>query len=277
MDRSQTVPRVLSFAASMPLAYRQAFDTVAVSQHAAIAERRRPRACRVEAWRDAPGALTALCLVADHGPYLQAQLAAATAAHRLDVSAARSYLRATSDGRREAIALQWIRPHAAAPRTPLDVESLGRTLDALIGGQTFLRDAIVLARDAGKTGISRSVRFQRQDPQGLSLTTTAADRPAFLLHVSQALATVRIQIVQSEAFASEGRVHDCFHLTELDGTTLAAERLLEAQTAVLGALVPPPHHVRFGLTAAINAAQRRPVASPGRAQGAAIVGVRYRV
>jgi UTP:GlnB (protein PII) uridylyltransferase len=235
MDSSQTPPLVRSFAASMPVAYRRAFDTVSVAQHAAIVQRRHG-ACRVEAWREAPGRMTAIAVVADQGAYLQAQLAATMAAHEMDVLAVRSYSRTAADGRREILSLQWIRPRPTTVRGPLNVELLGRTLDGFVCGRTSLENAIVVPRMGSNTATSRWVRFQRQDPQALALGTETADRPRLLLHVSEALASVEMQIVQSEAYASQGRVHDWLGLAELDGAKLAPARLLEAQAAVLAAV-----------------------------------------
>jgi UTP:GlnB (protein PII) uridylyltransferase len=235
MEPSLTALLVRSFAASMPLAYRSAFDPAAVAQHAAIVRRRRPGACRVEAWREDAGRLTALCAIADHGPYLHAQVAAALASCELNVVAARSYSRTTVDGRRETIALQWVRPVPTTMRGA-SIESIGRTLDAFVSGRASVEDAIAFSRIAASTGVSTCVRFQRQDPKGLALSTEAGDRPALLLYVSEALARVRMQIVQSETYTSQGQMRDCLYLTELDGAKLATERLLEAQTAVLGAI-----------------------------------------
>lgn len=234
------IPLDGAFVASMPETYRRAFDAEAIEAHAQIVQRRGDRAAHVEIWSEQAERVTALCVVADDVPGLLSRISAALVAHELDVVGAQAYGRKRPDGRAEAVDLLWVRrlPTARGTVPPLrarDVERIADTLESLVRGKATFEQAVPFARAVRKSGGATRVRFE-EDGALVTLTVEADDRPGLLLLLTQTLFKARVQVVASTVTTREGRVIDRFTLTELDGGKIRPLRLLEVQTAVLGAI-----------------------------------------
>jgi [protein-PII] uridylyltransferase len=236
---------VFSFIQSMPVAYRRAFDEDAQHEHAAIVFRRGARAAHVEIWRKLPDRIVAIVLAADDRPGLLSRVSAALVAHDLDVIAAQAFCRERGDGAVEAVDFFWIRRLGGRGRgdgsVPSvrsgDVARIGETLEALIDGQATFDGAVSFAHARRAADATTRVRFERDRRDDATLLLVeAVDHPGLLLVVSRTLFDLGVQIIASHVTTREGHVLDRFHVTELDGSPLAAARQLAIETAVLAAL-----------------------------------------
>ena len=232
------------YLASMPRSYRQLFDEDAIATHAGVVKRRGGSAVHVEIWRELPGRVAAICVVADDDAGLLSRISAALLAESFDVVAAQAYCRTRPDGRVEAVDLFWIRrlAHGTGAVESVrvrDVAILGATLDTLVRtraraeGERSLR-----LRSAPRAeGESMSVRFDKDERDGgMVLTIQGPDRPGLLYLITDSLAREGVRIARSDVTTHEGKVLDRFQLTELDGSALRRARLLGIQTALLAAL-----------------------------------------
>jgi [protein-PII] uridylyltransferase len=232
---------VESFAKSMPRSYREIFDAGAIETHAGIVERRGTNAMHVEVWKEDPDGMVAVCIVGIDRPGLLSQISAAFVAHDMDVMGAQAYCRRRPDGRVEAIDFFWVRRLSSVTGTPLpvrpgDIESFGKTLDALLVGRARPQRSVRYTRSVRAIGHSTRLRFEHREPEGYTiLTVEGQDRPGLLLAITAALFEQKVQIVRSEVSTTDEQVLDRFHLTELDGSPLQRARLLGLQNAVLAA------------------------------------------
>jgi [protein-PII] uridylyltransferase len=230
------------FTASMPAAYRTAFPPDEITKHARTAyERRQARASvnRLEsAWH--PGTV-ALCVVADDRPGLLATISAALVLHGLDVVHAEAYTRRATPGRREAVALFWVRAlDPAAQLGPAGVAAIETTLCLLLGGRISLGEIVRRHGRASSSAVPETrVRFVEGRDGGLAvLEVETADRAGLLLALADALFAQRVDIVRAEVRTEQGKVLDRFMVTEIDGSPISASRRLKIQVAVLGAIQP---------------------------------------
>jgi len=250
---------VESFARSMPRSYREIFDAGAIEAHAAIVERRGSNAMHIEVWKEDPDGIVAVCIVGIDRPGLLSQISAAFVAHDMDVMGAQAYCRRRPDGRVEAIDFFWVRRLSSGTGTPLpirrsDIESFGKTLDALLLGRARPQRSVRYTRSVRAVGLSTRLRFEHREPEGYTiLTVEGQDRPGLLLAITGALFEQKVQIVRSEVSTNDDRVLDRFHLTELNGAPLQRARLLALQNAVLAAVdsggsssAAPPNRVEDG-------------------------------
>lgn len=235
--------RTEAFIASMPAAYRAAFDDDAVTLHFEIACGRERGETRVEVWRELEGDVLAVCVVADDRPGLLARINAALVAHAIDVVEAQAYCRMDADGAAEAVDFLWIRrapgARAAFPLRAADVRELGVMISALADGRvTFAGSvAVVPASPPSAGGGVTNVRFEHDDETGATvLTIEAVDRPGLLLAVTRTLFKAGLQIVSLRATTTSGRAVDRFELAELDGMPLRRDRMFALQTAILCAI-----------------------------------------
>lgn len=236
-----TTRAALAFAASMPPAYRAAFDTDTIALHTAIVARRGGRPCWVEGWRELEGRTLALCIVADDEPGLAARITAALAAADLDVVDAHAYGRTLPGGRLEAVDFFWVRRRdergAPVALRAADVEEIGATIEALLGGRpTPARRRPSLPPREDTTPGSVRVRFERTVRDAVVLTVLAPDRPGLLLALTGALFRADIQIVALRATSENGVVSDRFELAEIDGANLTEERVRALQPVVFEAI-----------------------------------------
>jgi [protein-PII] uridylyltransferase len=235
LDRAPDEAFADAFVASMPDRYRASFDPQAIAAHTAIVQRRGAGATHVEIWKELPGGILAICVVADDRPGLLSQISAALVAHEIDVLGAHAYCRRCEDGRVEAVDLLWIRRFSPPPLRAADVGRIAETLDALVRGEATFDKAVSLARAIRAAPPATRLRFEDRD--GVTyLSVEAVDRPGLLLAVTRALFEAQVQIVGVHVSTEEGRALDRFHLAELDGRRLRQSRLLELQTIVLAAI-----------------------------------------
>ncbi len=231
----------VAFVASMPPAYRAAFDEETVAQHAAIVLRRGGRACWVEAWRELPGRTLALCIVADDQPGLAARITAALAAADLDVVDAHAYGRTLASGRVEAVDLFWVRRRdergEPVALRAAEVEEVQVAIEAVLAGRPVPvpRRPSLAPPDDGAPGSVR-VRFERTGRDVVVLTVVAPDRPGLLLALTGALFRADVQIVALRATSEDGVVSDRFELAEIDGSSLSEERVRALQPVVFEAI-----------------------------------------
>ncbi|MBX3187744.1 MAG: hypothetical protein KF819_12045 [Labilithrix sp.] len=243
-DEIHDVPDDASaFAASMPVAYRAAFDADAIAAHAAIADRRGASATRVEIWRTLPERVVAICVVADDRPGLLAHVSAALLAHGIDVVSAHAYCRRRSDGGAEAIDVLWIRKvptkeGSVALVRDEDIAAIGELTEALVRGRAKLEQPTPYARPRSSQGSAR-VRFEREADGTIALTVEAVDRPGLLLVVTKTIFRAGLQIIGLRASSEGGRALDRFQVAEPDGGPLGQGRQLALQTAIFAAIEDP--------------------------------------
>ena len=226
----------------MPRSYRQLFDDDAIAAHASVVARRGMSAVHVEIWRELPGQVAAICVVADDDEGLLARISAALLADDFDVVAAQAYCRTRSDGRVEAVDLFWIRRLSRATGAPesvrlRDVAILSATLDAFVRTRSQIDRNLRLRGAPVAEGEPMSVRFDRDERDGgMVLTIQGPDRSGLLYLITDTLAREGVRIARSDVTTHEGTALDRFQLTELDGTSLRHARLLGIQTALQAAL-----------------------------------------
>jgi [protein-PII] uridylyltransferase len=226
----------------MPARYREAFDGMAMRQHAAIVARRGDEVAHVEVWKKEHHERAILCVVAEDRAGLLSLISAALAAQRLDVIAAQAYTRTfQGEAPAEAVDFVWVR-HDAEPPEPVrstDAVRVSETLKGLIRGQLTLESVSKSARRMAvvPAGALTRVAFDETASSDLGvLTVETFDRPGLLLTITLALFRARVQIVASEATTENGRVIDRFTIAELDGAPVLRHRRGAVQTAVLAAI-----------------------------------------
>jgi UTP:GlnB (protein PII) uridylyltransferase len=230
-----------AFAASMPEAYRAAFDADAIAAHAGVVQRRGGSATRVEIWRKLPERVLAICVVADDHPGLLAQISAALLAHDIDVVSANAHLRRRDDGAAEAVDILWIRrvprdTGSVAPIRERDIEAINELTEALVRGRAKLEQAAPYVRPTRSIHGSARVRFEKEKDGTIALTVEAVDRPGLLLVVTKTIFRAGLQIVGLRATSEGGRAIDRFQVAEPDGGPLGQGRQLALQTAIFAAI-----------------------------------------
>ncbi len=117
----------------MPRQYRDAFDSAAASDHAAIVTRRAQAAAHAEIWRQLPTGGAIVCVVADDRPGLLSLVTASLAAEKMDITSAHAYTRALPDGGgTEAVDFLWLR-RGGASTAPIRARDISRVLEVLRG------------------------------------------------------------------------------------------------------------------------------------------------
>src|SRR5262245_53924526 len=115
-----------AFARSMPSAYREAFTTEDISEHAAIATRRGDRVSHLELWRTRADGLHVLCVVADDRPGLLSNICRVLVAHDLEVLSAQIHCRNRGEKLPpEAFDVFTVRSRGTRGATRLDEEAVG--------------------------------------------------------------------------------------------------------------------------------------------------------
>lgn len=235
-----------AFRASMSESYRQAFDDVAIREHAAIVSRRgaaQSSAAHVEIWRQLPKGVSVLCVVADDRPGLLSFICASLVLSKMDVLTAQAYTRRLPEGGGgEAVDFLWLRRDAggdhAMPVMDTDVERISEVLSQLITGELSIEAAAERARSSRPVppGASTNVTFEEDDDEGLVLTVETFDRPGLLLAITLALFRANVQIVASDAVTRAGRVIDRFSIVETDSSPIRRNRRGVVQIEVLEAI-----------------------------------------
>jgi UTP:GlnB (protein PII) uridylyltransferase len=229
------------FSESMPATYRRVFDDVAIEAHAAIVQRRGSTASRVEVWRQLPGGVLAVCVVAEDIIGLLSRICAAVFAHGADIVAAQAYGRIRDDFVMEAVAVLWIRRATSAtgslgPLRAQDVARIGVTLDALVRRSPNVQRTVRLVRTAAAGHSSTAVDFETDASGGTVLTVRADDRPGLILAITRTLFRERVQILLFDVETERGRAVGRFWVEELDGAALDGERQVAVRTSVIEAV-----------------------------------------
>ena len=226
----------------MPARYRNAFDGVAVREHAAIVARRAGTPAHAEIWRQEPQERAVICVVADDRPGLLSYVSASLATQRLDVVSAQAYTRTAADGSDpEAVDFLWVQrgDDPADPIRSADAVRVTDVLRGLIAGTLTMESVRRQGRRVvtPPAGAATKVSFDETRQANLSvLTVTTFDRPGLLLAITLALFRAQVQIVASEVTTENGQVVDRFTIAELDGSPVVRHRRGAVQTAVLSAI-----------------------------------------
>jgi [protein-PII] uridylyltransferase len=231
-----------SFRETMPDTYRGWYEEEAIRTHAAIVENRGGRSAHAAIWATEGNGEVGICVVADDRPGLLSLVAGALAVRRLDIVAARAYVRMPRGAAKEAVQLFSIR------RLPMD-EPLGvidgaeiarfaEVLDRLVAGSLDVEWVIKRASpEADRKSIAPSgtwVRFETEEDGSLVLLVDTNDRPALLLTITRCLFGLCLRITASDLQSLRGRVHNRFYVAELDGGAPDAsrQRAIEAALSV---------------------------------------------
>jgi [protein-PII] uridylyltransferase len=241
-----------AFRASMPARYRNAFDGVAIREHAAIVARRAGASAHAEIWRREPQERAVVCVVADDRAGLLSFVSASLATQRLDVISAQAYTRTPADGAdAEAVDFLWVR-RGDDPPEPIrsaDAVRVAEVLRGLIAGKLTMESVRRQGRQAvsAPPGAVTKVSFDEARNANLSvLTVTTFDRPGLLLAITLALFRAQVQIVASDVTTENGQVIDRFTIAELDGSPVVRHRRGAVQTAVLSAIDALAEHAEVG-------------------------------
>jgi [protein-PII] uridylyltransferase len=225
------------FRASMPASYRRAHGGAALSEHAAIVERRGEAAVHIEAWRVRRG--TVIVIVSDDRDGGLSMMSAAIAANGFDILVAEAYRRVRGDLPAEAVALfELRRPNdESRPIGREDLIPIERALEALLQGDSGADR--ILRRNARTVPpgpqASPEVAFA-DDPDAAILLVEARDRPGLLASITSALTQLSVRIVDCEIVTVGGRVRDRFQLTDADGGPLSEPRRTAIAQGVLAAV-----------------------------------------
>jgi [protein-PII] uridylyltransferase len=243
---------ISAYVASMPAAYRSAFEPEDIRAHEAVVARRGDQATHIEIWREFSERVVGICVVADDKPGLLSCISAALVATRIDVVGADAYCRKREDGSVEAVDFLWIRrlPSAHGVIPPIrarDIVAVATAIERAIAeagakereepGPASSQLVPSVAGPDRPSGVSARICFDTDPKDGSTvLTVEAVDRPGLLLAVTQALFRAGLQIIGLRATTERGAAVDRFHVAEVDGMPLRAERLLTLQTAILEAI-----------------------------------------
>jgi UTP:GlnB (protein PII) uridylyltransferase len=220
---------VETFLNGMPETYRVQHSASEVTDHAAIAWRRRGELAHLEQW--AAGAKDAmwLCVVTDDRPGLLTLLSAAITAHSLNIVRAKIYCRDTTDNKREAVDFFCVRPLKSETTLRMDeAEILGirDTVIKLLEGQTDIptleRRASPTSRPPGRPDTSIYFDGERNGTDLLVIETD--DHPGLLTAVTRVLSTLELSIQWSEVVTMAGRARDEFQLLDENGQRLSPRR-----------------------------------------------------
>lgn len=233
------------FVATMPRAYRYAFEEADVLAHARVVAERTSSVARVGRFQSSRDlGAEAIVVVADDRPGLLALISAALVMNDLDVVHAEAYTRQTPLGRAEAVDVFWVRNSLATPAKEIADEKLNQlqvTLVRLIEGKldphSAKRKLKVRSGAPASPAYETRIRFVEDEGGGLTvLEVETIDRSGLLLALAGALAGERVQIVRSEVHTEGSQVRDRFAVVELDGSPIRPDRRLALQVAVLSAI-----------------------------------------
>jgi [protein-PII] uridylyltransferase len=234
-----STPRLEDFGATMPARYREAFDRVAIDEHAAIVSRRGAAPAHIEVWRRLDDGVTVVCVVADDRPGLLSRITASLVIHSMDIVSAQAYTRVSPGGKGEAVDLLWLRRinDSHPPLSDLECTRISDVLRALVTGEISV-DATVGGIPVAEPRVAFATRIALSDARDgpIVMTIETSDRPGLLLAITRALYRANVQIVASDASTEEGRVVDRFSLLEVDGTPIGEKRRRALQTDVLAAV-----------------------------------------
>ncbi|MFI5300233.1 MAG: ACT domain-containing protein, partial [Polyangiales bacterium] len=233
----------------MPKSYLLAQSGEAVAAQAYVVARRGDAAAFVDRVPSRHPDVLELCIVADDRPGLLASIAAALAAHRLDIQTAHIFGR--RDGERvEAVDLFSVRragrddDEATAPLGDREIAKISEDLCGLVTGAVDPRALLRERRGGTKlrerpapavdTGVEIDDRASRRFTV---VDVYAKDRPGLLFTVAQALHDLKLTIARSKIATEGARAADSFYVTEIDGSKVATpQRREEIKREVAGAI-----------------------------------------
>lgn len=227
------------FAESPPEEYRARFDPsqIAAHAHAAVGRQRGKVAMRRFPWRFSSAQsphVTGLCVVADDRPGLLSLISSAFTELGFNVEAAEAYTRNTDPP--EAVDVFWVRaPHDALGEE--QIQALTELIEEILAGRPASTERQLPEKGAPEGTTVRFIEDLRGNLSVLEIETD--DRSGLLWSMTRALFDLSVQIVSSSVRTENDRVHDRFHIVELDGSSIGPERRLAIQVALLTAIQPP--------------------------------------
>jgi [protein-PII] uridylyltransferase len=238
---TEALPSIDEFVGSLPNDYRERFSDAQIAIHYAAADRRRHTGHAVAAslfpWSE-PGT-NALCVVAEDRPGLLSKLSRSLTQLGCDVDSALAFTRAShGGGAAEVVDIFFIRSTlTGTPGGAFDESTVSAfialTEQILNEDRDSAPPTLPLPHQVSDT----TVRFLEDKTGALTvLEVETSDRSGLLWALTRALYQENVQITASKISTVNGRVHDRFVLSELDGTSIGAERRLVIQVAVLTAL-----------------------------------------
>ncbi len=217
-----------AFIASMPEAYAQRHEEGEIREHARIVGRRAGAAVHLELCRGGDGDEQWLCVVADDRPGLLSLLSAAITAHSLDILSARVYCRERPGAAAEAVdlfSLRRIKPPYHLDSSGTLLESLGRAIESLLGGDTDVATLLNRGRPTPRpAGVPSSVVYFQDAEDADLLVVQAPDRPGLLLTITLIVFREKLTIAASHVTTFAETARDQFELRELDGSRLGPAR-----------------------------------------------------
>jgi [protein-PII] uridylyltransferase len=227
---------------SMPAAYREAFTSEQLREHAAISSRRGERVAHLELWRSFPDGLNVFCVVADDRPGLLSNICRVLVAHELEVLSAQIHCRLRRGKPTEAFDLFWVRPQARRKGGPaLDpkaIEALAADLESAlyVASRSTLPPPGARPRFLGASTPPRVFFNASALRRGqYVLIVEALDCPGLLLSISLALHREGVQILGSDVRTEAGLARDCFELAS-PSTPFSSERLAAIRKSVVDAV-----------------------------------------
>ncbi len=231
---------IVDFLESMPVRYRQRFDSASVRQHARIAHERGTQPARVGRFAVGQPEGPALCVVAVDAPGVLAAISASLMLEGFDIMQAEAFTRRPPTGEPEAVDLFWVRRTLSDHRGPLadeDAQAVQATLLPLLRGEVGIRRRTMPPRAATPAAAETSIHFvEREAEPWLTLEVQTNDRSGLLLAITAALLGESVQITESRITTDGHRVHDRFDLVHADGSRIGQGRLQRIQLAVLAAI-----------------------------------------
>lgn len=229
--------------ASMPPAYGQIFEHRDIVEHARIIDARRGARAHAAVWRQLPGSIVIICVVAEDVPGLLSLVSAAFVTHHLDVTSAQIFCRDTPNGV-EAVDFFWLR-RARPSRLPQHIDdseivSVSRMLDELVGEEAHARQLAVkeLERVSPELPVRPRVFYDTRALRrgDVILNVVTPDRPGLLLAITLSFVQQGLEIVASELRTDQGVASDRFTLRDASGVKLSPSRLAEIQRQIIAAL-----------------------------------------
>jgi UTP:GlnB (protein PII) uridylyltransferase len=226
---------MIDFLASMPFAYRRAFSSVVVNEHARIVERRGALVAHAEFCTGPRSQL--VCVVADDRPGLLSLMTDALLAQRVGIRSAQVYCRIRSDGATEAV--DFLELQHETPGSTFEGSELAAFVEALTDLITEdiranLRPSVAPAPSDPAVRVYFELEPLRRGQYVLRVE--APDSPGLLHAITSALHAQGVRILSGQIETDAGRASDRFEIASVSGEVLSGIDLCDVQLAVLGSL-----------------------------------------
>jgi UTP:GlnB (protein PII) uridylyltransferase len=223
------------FIASMPAAYRAAFNARDAEEHAQIVFERGMEPVRVVVWRTLPQGIMVMCVVADDRPGLVSLVSAAFVAHGLDVRSAQIYCRRRADGGSDAVDFFWLRgAPGGVPVERAKLDECVRTIKKLVAAEGAAV-AVPESKPADDRTLDVSYVPDPALPGHWQLSVRAQDYPGLLHHIASLLHQHGLEVVRSEVRTVDGVAQDLFVLTAEKDEPMK-QRLAQFRRALIDAV-----------------------------------------